>query len=122
MAPAGCRDEVCYGTSTVRSPGGSGRVQAASTSASGTAFGRDRDRAGVDLVDERRQLGEVDRGETAPWPLPWRRRLAERSATDGSSIVGPAIAPIWIQFIARLRSDRAVSSAMMACCAGTPHR
>jgi hypothetical protein len=30
--------------------------------------------------------------------LPWSLKFAERSATDGSSIVGPAIAPIWIQF------------------------
>jgi hypothetical protein len=49
------------------------------------------------------------------------RRFAERSATEGSSIVGPAIAPIWIQFIARLRSDRAVSRATMARWAGFPH-
>jgi hypothetical protein len=40
--------------------------------------------------------------------------MAERRATDGNSIVGPAIAPTWIQFIARLRSDRAVGSAIIA--------
>ena len=60
--------------------------------------------------------------ETPPWPLPWRRRLADRRATEGSSIVGPAIEPIWTQFMARLRSDRSVRRAMMACCAGLPHR
>jgi hypothetical protein len=48
--------------------------------------------------------------------------LAERSAADGSSIAGPATEPIWIRFISRLRSDRAVSKAVMACCAGLPHR
>jgi MarR family transcriptional regulator, lower aerobic nicotinate degradation pathway regulator len=37
--------------------------------------------------------------------------LAERRAADGSSIVGPATAPIWIQFSARLRSDRASAAA-----------
>jgi MarR family transcriptional regulator, lower aerobic nicotinate degradation pathway regulator len=37
--------------------------------------------------------------------------LAERRAADGSSIAGPATAPIWIQFSARLRSDRASAAA-----------
>ena len=40
------------------------------------------------------------------------------ATSDGSSIVRPATDPIWIQFIARLRSDRAVSSATVARCAG----
>ncbi len=35
---------------------------------------------------------------------------------------GPATAPIWIQSTARLRSDRAPSSAIMACRAGVLHR
>ena len=42
-------------------------------------------------------------GDTAPWPLPGSRKFAERSATDGSSIVGPAMEPIWIQSRARPR-------------------
>jgi hypothetical protein len=39
--------------------------------------------------------------------LPCSRKFAERSATEGSSIVGPAMEPIWIQSRARLRSARA---------------
>jgi hypothetical protein len=48
--------------------------------------------------------------------------LAERSATEGSSIVGPATEPIWIQFSSRLRSARLVSSSTIAFWAGSPHR
>ena len=59
---------------------------------------------------------------TAPCPLPCRRKFAERSAADGSSMSGPAIEPIWIQFRARLRSARARSSAMIVSVAGLPHR
>lgn len=35
--------------------------------------------------------------DTDPWPVLWSGRLTERSPTDGSSMVGPATAPIWIQ-------------------------
>ena len=51
--------------------------------------------------------------ETAPWPLPWSRKFADRRATEGSEISGPAIAPIWIQFSSRSRSGRSLRSAGM---------
>jgi two-component system sensor histidine kinase BaeS len=110
------------GVSTVRTPGTSGSVHAVPTSARGivrsvTAMPppsissmRDGSSARYALVD------------TAPWPLPCNRKFAERSATEGSSMVGPAMGPIWIQFSARLRSARARSSAMIASPAGLPQR
>ncbi len=43
--------------------------------------GVDGNGSGLDLGHEGGQLGQVGLGDTAPWPLPWMRRLAARSAT-----------------------------------------
>ena len=59
---------------------------------------------------------------TEPCPLPRMRRLAARSAADGTWAVGPAIEPIWTQFSALAGSDRAIASARMARSAGFAQR